>query len=119
MRGGALAKPDGGQEVDGAHRDILMDLGRLHQNARGRVIRDKLLERGHLAGLLGTGAHDGDDSHGGGATLAGLGRLRQHLDLLAATQAMAFHQGRGHVGAFGIKAVAVVPMNHEALTGVV
>ena len=80
----ALAEAYRRQDVDRAHRHVLLDVGVLEQDPLQGIVGDQLLERGDLRDLLGVLAHDLVDPDHRGAALAVAGRLDEHLDLVAA-----------------------------------
>jgi hypothetical protein len=85
----ALAEPDRGQDVDRAHRHVLLDVGVLEQDPLQRIIGDELLERGNLGNLVGIMPHHPVDPDDRRAALALAGGLDQHLDLVAALEPVA------------------------------
>jgi predicted RNA-binding Zn ribbon-like protein len=109
----ALAESDRRQDVHGPHRDVLLDLRVLEQDPLQGVIGNQLLERRDLRDLLRVLPHHLVNPHDRRAALAVPRRLDQHLDLVAALEAVAPDQALGQVGVLGVEPVVDLLVDDE------
>jgi hypothetical protein len=114
----ALAKTHRRQEIDRAHRDVLLDLGRFQENPLQRIIRYQFFKRGDRVRLFRWPLHDALKPYDGRTTIITDRGLHEDLNLVAPLQAVTLDQRFGHIGILGIKAVVDVLMHHETMATV-